>query len=606
MSRQRQLVIIGMVLGVLLALLAGCDTDGTSDGTGETDTPAPTNTSTGTASPTPPPTRTVSLDDTTSTQPAPEQTLTALANQNADTTSEASISATPTKDLGPTQKADPTQEAIATQTAYALTDPALEGVSFQITDLQIPNSSDEVFVQVQRDDPANIIASYEVLVIDVTTGETIRSEVVSRGLRNVQSVRLPAVTGETDEDVYYVIVALDSTGEVIAAQEIIDPANTSGVNDDTATPEPTTVEMTFSAQGADTPTPLPVTPAPGNARERDEIGDGEVFLFYNNEIEPDRRTRVELQVFFRNLYITATPTSPVTVMPVTPFSSPPPVDPDAGQSPPVARLSEDGVLLFPQMVAELDCLDGFTNCGTDGPLRMQINRVNTFSWSILPVDDGTRGPRDLEITLYNADADGQPTGAAVWRRRFSIDVGIASSGTSPLPVLIAGVLALIFIIGGVTAIRRGQNQPTNGGKDAANIPAEDRPTVFVSYRRSVSWGIARTIVDRLESKGADVFIDVEDIHDGSFGEYIQQNIRDRDYFIPVLAPGTLESEWVQREIRLALTLDKTIIPVMVNGFDLYTHPIPDDLQAIKDQNGVILPPEYVDAGIDRIAKFIGL
>ncbi len=499
-----------------------------------------------------------------------------------------------------TRRPDFTRQVAITQTAYALTDPALEGIEIDILSETILNTSDNIVLEVVRFDPVDVIASYSVLIIDSATDDVIEEINYPVELRDVQSLTVPEINMEEGRDTYYVVVALDANGEVITSFAGI-PNNTS---DDLPTMTPSVIDATFSAQSADTPTPLPVTEAPPGdvARERDEIGDGEVFLYYDKDVEPDTRVVVQLEVFFRNLYITATPTSPVTVVAITPFSSPPPVDMAADDSPPVARLSDEGILLYPRMVAELECFDGFTNCGEDTALRMQINRINTFSWSIVPVDDGTTGRRNLEITLYNADEDGQRVGAAVWRQRFNISVGGASAAASPLPLLIAGGLAVIFIVAVGWSLRR--KRPTTTG--GAEIPAGERPTAFVSYRRSVSWGIARTIVDRLESKGVDVFIDVEDIHDGSFGEYIQQNIRNRDYFIPVLAPGTLESEWVRREILLALTLEKTIIPVMVNGFDLYTHPIPDDLQAIKEQNGVILPPEYVDAGIDRIAKYMGV
>ena len=48
-----------------------------------------------------------------------------------------------------------------------------------------------------------------------------------------------------------------------------------------------------------------------------------------------------------------------------------------------------------------------------------------------------------------------------------------------------------------------------------------------------------------------------------------------------------------------------IIPVL-DGFDIDKDPLPDNLSIIRTYNAVALVPEYLDAGIDRIAEFIGL
>jgi hypothetical protein len=397
-------------------------------------------------------------------------------------------------------------------------------------------------------------------------------------------------------------------------------------NDTTATSPPDTIQATADtmmptdaerptavgtavAQGAPSNTPLPITPAPieDDPARTDFIGDAEAFVFHPNTVGTNERALVRLELFFRNVFITATPTSPVTRVAVQPVASPPPVS-AADLTPEAAKYSEADVFIAPLMQAELECFDGFTNCGPSPIRRMEITRINTFSWSLIPVDDGTSGPRPVQMSLYAVDDDGQRVDdVPIWTYDFSIDVGETggavtedpdSGATGLVLLLLAGVVLVTGGIGAFLIFATRRQTPT--------VPAGPRPSVFISYKRDVSWGIARTIRDRLQVLGADVFLDVEDIHDGSFGEYIQRNIRQRDFFIPVLAPGTLNSQWVQKEIRYALELDKTIIPVLVNNFNLYGDEVPDDLKVLQEQNAVNLPAEYVEAGIERIAKFIDL
>lgn len=366
--------------------------------------------------------------------------------------------------------------------------------------------------------------------------------------------------------------------------------------------------------GDNAETAVPVTFEPDSqavASETAIIGDTTAFIFYENSAVVGQRTVIELQLFFDNVYITPTPSGPVQVIPGTQVGAPPTEDrpavqPRATSTPRAAQDSESGIGVTNYLAAELVCYDLFADCGLAEARQMAIRRRNSFTWAVLPLDDGSTGPRRMQLRLYSATADGT-VGARLWTYDFTLNVVQAQAAANPVsaddgdsggtdlagPLLLGG--AALLLGGGAFFLLRRQAA-------ASHV----RPTVFISYKRDVSWGIARTIRDRLEEKGADVFIDVEDIHDGSFGEYIQQNIRERDYFVLVLAPGTLSSSWVRREAELALSLGKTVIPVLVNNFDLYGDEVPESLTALQEQNAVTLPPEYVAAGIDRIANFINL
>jgi CheY-like chemotaxis protein len=130
----------------------------------------------------------------------------------------------------------------------------------------------------------------------------------------------------------------------------------------------------------------------------------------------------------------------------------------------------------------------------------------------------------------------------------------------------------------------------------------NQPEVFVSYRRSVSWGQARAVANSLRERGVDVFLDLDGIREGEFAPRIEKEIKEREYFMPILAPTTLESEWVMVEINQALVLGKTIIPLLVDGFRFDQAQIPAHLRRLADMNAVELRPEFYDAGIERLVN----
>ena len=134
-----------------------------------------------------------------------------------------------------------------------------------------------------------------------------------------------------------------------------------------------------------------------------------------------------------------------------------------------------------------------------------------------------------------------------------------------------------------------------------------KPTAFLSYRRQPSDDLARFIYDKLQARNADVFFDREAINGGRFAAIIEREIISRDYFLVILAPDTLESEWVQREIATALRhADRVkIIPVTV-GFSLGRVDLPEEIAELAEYDAILYEREYADASIERIAKAIGL
>lgn len=135
---------------------------------------------------------------------------------------------------------------------------------------------------------------------------------------------------------------------------------------------------------------------------------------------------------------------------------------------------------------------------------------------------------------------------------------------------------------------------------------------FISYRRENGFLMAQVIYDRLRKKGINCFLDLEELRSGEFDEKIISIIRDADYFLLVLPKNALnrcadEKDWVRREIMAALENNKTIIPVMYDGFrwpKKWPGGIPEELKRIERMNGVSGTQEYLSAMIDKLVTFM--
>jgi TIR domain-containing protein len=87
--------------------------------------------------------------------------------------------------------------------------------------------------------------------------------------------------------------------------------------------------------------------------------------------------------------------------------------------------------------------------------------------------------------------------------------------------------------------------------------------IYISYsRRDIDF--ARKLAGDLEEAGFDVWWDVADLQGGTdWTRVIQAAIESSQYLIVVLSPSSVASEWVRNEYTQALSLRKTIIPIML-------------------------------------------
>ncbi|MBZ0281963.1 MAG: SUMF1/EgtB/PvdO family nonheme iron enzyme [Anaerolineae bacterium] len=131
-------------------------------------------------------------------------------------------------------------------------------------------------------------------------------------------------------------------------------------------------------------------------------------------------------------------------------------------------------------------------------------------------------------------------------------------------------------------------------------------TAFISYRRQSSHAEAAFIHNSLRALGVDVFYDRDDLAAGDLWEArLNEELVNRDCLIVVLAPETLqESYWVPREIQIALTQNKKIIPVFTKGFTFSDAYVPDDIAGLKRYNGIRFDYDIADYAVGQITKVL--
>ena len=140
-------------------------------------------------------------------------------------------------------------------------------------------------------------------------------------------------------------------------------------------------------------------------------------------------------------------------------------------------------------------------------------------------------------------------------------------------------------------------------------------TVFLSYRRTnIPWALA--IFQNLTQYGYDVFFDYNGIASGDFERIILGNITARAHFLVLLTPSALErcgdpEDWLRREIETALESQRNIVPMMLESFDFAAPGIANQLTGklagLRNYNGLRVPPDYFEAGMERLrTKFLNV
>ncbi len=95
-------------------------------------------------------------------------------------------------------------------------------------------------------------------------------------------------------------------------------------------------------------------------------------------------------------------------------------------------------------------------------------------------------------------------------------------------------------------------------------------TVFLSYRREVSWAVAHLVRNDLMQHDFDVFMDTQNLDSGEFERVILREIEMREHFLVLLEPRSFDriaddGDWLRREIAHALARQRNVVPVLANG-----------------------------------------
>lgn len=94
----------------------------------------------------------------------------------------------------------------------------------------------------------------------------------------------------------------------------------------------------------------------------------------------------------------------------------------------------------------------------------------------------------------------------------------------------------------------------------------NRYDIFISYRRDGGAQYARILQLMLIQRGYKVFLDYDELRDGTFGDRIVAAIKAAPVFMPVLSADSMtrcvnEGDWVRKEILLAAHEGKHFVPI---------------------------------------------
>jgi hypothetical protein len=142
--------------------------------------------------------------------------------------------------------------------------------------------------------------------------------------------------------------------------------------------------------------------------------------------------------------------------------------------------------------------------------------------------------------------------------------------------------------------------------------------IFISYRRT-GVDVARSVKQSLEKLGYNCFMDFESLTAGDFQDSLEEALSGTPVVVVCLTPGslTLDARWpgggraepagstdyLLREVELALQMKKLIVPVRSKDFDIvkeFVATSPSNILALRQRNIVELNQDYWDASISKI------
>lgn len=131
---------------------------------------------------------------------------------------------------------------------------------------------------------------------------------------------------------------------------------------------------------------------------------------------------------------------------------------------------------------------------------------------------------------------------------------------------------------------------------------------FISYRRSTSEWVARSVYQDLDANDLDVFLDVESIDSGRFVPVLDAEIRARPYFLPIFSPGALErctelGDLFRVELETAVATNRRVVPLVTTEFDrgdITRCLVAEVASQYRSFNSVKLDHEYFEAAMEKL------
>lgn len=150
---------------------------------------------------------------------------------------------------------------------------------------------------------------------------------------------------------------------------------------------------------------------------------------------------------------------------------------------------------------------------------------------------------------------------------------------------------------------------------------EEMPGIFISYRRDDSGGYAGRIFDRLVAVfGQDyIFFDVDDISPGVvFTRTIEERLSRSDTVIAVIGRSWLTasndtgkrriddpSDFVRKEIELALALNLTVIPLLIDGATMPRGgDLPSNISKLAEAQAMEVSASRFDYDMNQLAQVL--
>jgi hypothetical protein len=120
--------------------------------------------------------------------------------------------------------------------------------------------------------------------------------------------------------------------------------------------------------------------------------------------------------------------------------------------------------------------------------------------------------------------------------------------------------------------------------------------LFISYSRLNS-GYALDLQDKLNERGCGVWLDTEKLQTGQhWREEIVQAISSCDYFVLLLSAASIRSENVIKELSLAESYGKPILPLMIETVE-----VPDAMKyQLAGLQFMIVNPSQADHGVEAL------